>query len=117
MTMQSTIKIIFQAVDNVDRFRASLPDGTILVRSSRQPFLDAARVLIAAGHHADSHLEGWWPKAKTFALRARLGVAAQLSVLEKDKEKPRFVRWLPYTGPRRLQAPTITKSNPAATAR
>jgi hypothetical protein len=102
MTMQSTIKIILQGVDQYGHFSASLPDGTALVRSSRQPFLDAARVLVASGFDADSRLEGWWPEATTFALRARLCVAARLRVLEKSGEKPRFSLWTPYGGARRL---------------
>jgi len=45
----TTIKIILgKEIERHGRFGASLPDGTVLVGSSRQPFLDAARVLIAS---------------------------------------------------------------------
>jgi hypothetical protein len=52
-----TIRIILENVNRHGRSSASLPDGTILVGSSRQPFLDAARVLIASGYEPDSWLE------------------------------------------------------------
>jgi hypothetical protein len=45
-----TIRILVESVDRRGRSSASLPDGTILVGSSRQPFLGAARVLIASGY-------------------------------------------------------------------
>ena len=57
----ATIKIVLEAINRRGRSSASLPDGTVLVGSSRQPFLDAARVLIAAGYDPDSWLEGWRP--------------------------------------------------------
>jgi hypothetical protein len=54
-----TIRILVESVDRRGRSSASLPDGTVLVGSSRQPFLDAARVLIASGYV--SWLESWRP--------------------------------------------------------
>src|SRR5712672_2093457 len=57
----ATIKIILEPVNRRGRSSASLHDGTVLVDSSRQPFLDAARVLIAAGYDPDNWLEGWRP--------------------------------------------------------
>ncbi len=88
------IKIILEPVNRRGRSRASLPDGTVLVASSRQPFLDAARVLIAAGYDPDSWLEGWRPGATAFALRARLGIAAGLTV---DETKTVFAKWKPFS--------------------
>ena len=89
-----TIKIILVPVNRRGRSCASLPDGTVLVGSSRQPFLDAARVLIAAGYDSDSWLEGWRPGATAFALRARLGIAAGLTV---DETKTVFAKWKPFS--------------------
>jgi hypothetical protein len=89
-----TIKIILEAVNRRGRSRASLPDGTVLVPSSRQPFLDAARVLTAAGYDPDSWLEGWRPGATAFALRARLGIAAKLTV---DETKTVFAKWKAFS--------------------
>jgi hypothetical protein len=90
----ATIKIVLEAINRPGRSSASLPDGTVLVGSSRQPFLDAARVLIAAGYDPDSWLEGWRPGATAFALRARLGIAAGLTV---DETKTVFAKWKPFS--------------------
>src|ERR1700731_4140887 len=54
-----TLLIILEIVNRHGRSSASLPDGKVLVGSSRQPFLDAARVLIAAGYDPASWVEGW----------------------------------------------------------
>jgi len=89
-----TIRIILESVNRRGRSSASLPDGTVLVGSSRQPFLDAARVLIAAGYDSDSWLEGWRPGATAFALRARLGIAAGLTV---DETRTVFAPWKPFS--------------------
>ena len=89
-----TTKIILERVNRRGRSSASLLDGTILVGSSRQPFLDAARILIAAGYDPDSWLEGWRPGATAFALRARLGIAAGLTV---DETKTVFAKWKPFS--------------------
>jgi hypothetical protein len=105
-----TIKIILEPVNRRGRSRASLPDGTVLVASSRQPFLDAARVLIAAGYDADSWLEGWRAGAKAFALRARLGAAAGLTV---DETKTGFAKWKPFSSS--AVAASIDHSKEAAT--
>src|SRR4051794_17867176 len=51
------IKIILQPIDRKGRYAAELADLTILVRSSRQPFLDAARGLTGLGHDPNSRLE------------------------------------------------------------
>jgi hypothetical protein len=64
------------------------------VVSSRQPFLDAARVLIAAGYDPASWVEGWRPEASAFALRARLEIAAGLTV---DETRTVFAAWKPFS--------------------
>jgi hypothetical protein len=56
--------------------------------------LDAARVLIAKGYHADNWLEGWRPGSTAFALRARLGIAAGFTV---DETKTVFAKWKPFS--------------------
>jgi hypothetical protein len=94
MNTADNLTVILEPVDRHGRSRASLPDGTILVESSRQPFLEAARVLMAAGHSPDSWLEGWRPGSSTWALRARLGIAAGLTV---DESKTVFAKWKPFS--------------------
>jgi hypothetical protein len=61
--------------------------------SARSPFLDAALVLIAAGYDPASWVEGWRPGARTFALRARLEIAAGLTV---DETRSVFAAWKPF---------------------
>jgi hypothetical protein len=89
-----TINILLEPINQRGRSRASLPDKTVLVASSRQPFLDAARVLIAAGYDPGCWLEGWRVGATAFALRARLGIAAGLTV---DETRTVFAPWKPFS--------------------
>jgi hypothetical protein len=88
------IRILVESVDRHGRSSASLPDGTVLVDSSRQPFLDAARVLIRAGYDADSWLEAWRPHSTAFALRGRPRFAAGLSI---DETRTVFARWKAFS--------------------
>jgi hypothetical protein len=101
---------ILEPVNRRGRSRALLPDGTVLVRSSRQAFLDAARVLIAAGYDPDSWLEGWRPGSTAFALRARLGVASGLTV---DETRTVFAPWKPFSPS--AVSPSIRHPEEAAT--
>jgi hypothetical protein len=89
-----TVIVLLKAGGRPGQSCASLPEGTILVRSSRQPFLDAARALLDAGYPATTWIEGWRSGATTFALRAQLGVAAGLTV---DEIKACFARWKPFS--------------------
>jgi hypothetical protein len=77
------------------RFRAEL-DGCVIVASSRTPFVDAARVLIARGHDPNVLLAMQRVGDDAFALRAALGIAARLAVLENDRHAPKFIRWEAY---------------------
>ena len=72
---------------------ASLPDDTVLVQASRQPFLEAARVLLNLGYPPETWIEGWRSGATEFALHARLGTAAGLTV---DETKTVFAKWKPF---------------------
>jgi hypothetical protein len=76
------IIIMLKAGRRAGQSSASLPDGTVLVQASRQPFLEPARVLLNLGYPPELWLEGWRPGAAEFALRARLGIAAGLTVDE-----------------------------------
>ena len=105
-----TIKIILRPVNRRGRSRASLPGGTVLVASSRHPYLDAARILIAAGYDPDSWLEGWRPGTKAFASRARLGIAARLTI---DETKNSFAKWKAF--PQSAASSSIDYSQAAGT--
>jgi hypothetical protein len=109
-TPAATIKIILAAVNRRGRSWASLLDGTVLVASSRQPFLDAARVLVDKGYDPDCWLEGWRAGATVFALRARLGIAAGLTV---DETRTGLATWKAFSSS--AVASSIRHSEQAAT--
>jgi hypothetical protein len=70
-------------------------DGRVLVQLSRQPLLDAARVLVGEGHDPGAIITMRHVGSATDALRARLGVAARLTVAEAAT---RFAGWKPHPG-------------------
>jgi hypothetical protein len=74
-------------------YDARLEDGCVIVKASRQPFLDAARALINRGADPSTILEMWHDGAAHHALRAQLGHAAKLAVEERNigGKPPRFV--------------------------
>jgi len=85
-------------------FDASLSDGRVLVRASRQPFLDAARRLLDLGYDPAAVLSSG-------GLTAKIGVAAKLRVKE-DRNGPRFVPYEPIS--RRVDALASAKAKRAA---
>jgi len=87
--------VVVAPVDRCDRFSAHLEDGRLLVKTSRQPFLDAARVLLAEGADPHTTILMRHRGSDVNALRAQLGVAAGLTVREEDGRPPRFARWKP----------------------
>jgi hypothetical protein len=72
-------------------------DGRGLTRS-HQPFLDAARVLLAEGTDADTVLVMRHEGTNRDALRGRLGDLAGLTVSEpgSGKQAPDFRPWVPF---------------------
>jgi hypothetical protein len=74
------------------RFEARLDDRLLCV--SHQPFVDAARVLIADGYDPNATLAMRHAGSETIALTARLGRAARFAVEEGDRA-PGFVRFKP----------------------
>ena len=52
----ANVTIVIEPVGHHGRFRACV-DGRVIVASTRQPFLDAARVLIGEGHDRRTILE------------------------------------------------------------
>jgi hypothetical protein len=95
-------------------FEARLgPTNELLVKSSRQPFLDAARVLIEKCNDPHSMLVMKHLGSDIVALKAPLAKAAKLGV-EEGPNGPRFVPF--RTGPRtRVAAPPISPTAAAAT--
>ena len=64
-----------------------------LICSSRQPLLETARVLLAGGIAPDTQIEMRHASADHVALRATVGTAAELRVLEGKRDTIRFARW------------------------
>jgi len=88
-------------------------DGRLLCRS-RQPFLDSARELIAAGYPADAIMVMRHADSAFESLRSTIGTAARLTVENTEQGKPDF---RPWRGPRSrgaapLIAPPEGASNP-----
>ena len=85
------------------RFSARLADGgQVIVRSSRQPFLDAARRLIDLGYEPTTVLVMRHAGSDIDCLTAQIGAAAKLRVKEPDRGRLQFVEWEPIT--RRVEA-------------
>src|SRR5437588_392179 len=79
--------------------------GDRLICSSRQPLLDAARVLLAQGIVPDSIIEMRHAGADHVALRAKVMAATRLRVREGDRDIARFARWSAFEG---FDSPTRT---------
>jgi hypothetical protein len=80
-------------------FAASL-DGRQLLCTSRHPFLDSARVLLAEGVPPQTRLTMCHVGSFANSLTATVGAAAKLTV---DESGPRFAKWQawsPLEGPR-----------------
>jgi len=78
-----------------DRFHAHL--GGRLLCTSRQPFLDAARVLLGEGHNPATVLV--MLHGGTESPRSTIGHAAALTVKEPDRGRPHFARYVPLSSP------------------
>jgi hypothetical protein len=91
---QNQVLQVIEIEHRRDRFRAKF-DGRVLVKSSRTPFLDAARVLLALGCDPDSIIAMKHKGSDVVALRSRLGAAAKLMVEDcpGGSKPPRFVRY------------------------
>jgi hypothetical protein len=71
--------------------------GDRLICSSRQPLLDAARVLLAEGIAPDAMVELRHAGADHVALCAKVGAAAKLRIVEGG-DTVRFARWSAFEG-------------------
>jgi hypothetical protein len=77
------------------RYRVTTEAGRVLVASSRTPALDAARALLAEG--VTGRLQVWRPSGTSPAMNVDIERAATLTVLEGDRQGPRFGAWKPST--------------------
>ncbi|MCV9936122.1 hypothetical protein OIU35_07075 [Boseaceae bacterium BT-24-1] len=67
--------------------------GGELLATSRTPFFAAARALLERGHSPDATLTMRHESQEAVALRASLGKAAQMTVIENETAGPRFGRY------------------------
>ena len=77
------------------RFEARLEGDARILCVSRQPFVDAARVLVDEGYDPTEILRMRRLGSETIALTAQLGAAAKLTVEEGPSDGPRFVQHAP----------------------
>jgi hypothetical protein len=90
----STVLIIIAPTDRTGSFTASI--GTsVLIKSSRQPVCDIARVLHRLGYRDDTLLISKMDGSDHESLRGTLGVWRTLRVRE-DRDGPRFARYEPF---------------------
>jgi hypothetical protein len=107
--------IVVSSTESAGHFQARLErSNEVLVKNSRQPFLDAARVLVERGYDPGVLLVMKHLGSDTVSLRAPLRKAAKLTV-EEGPHGPRFVGF--RTDPRtRIAAPPIAPSVGTATS-
>jgi hypothetical protein len=91
--LPGSINVYLEEIDRRGRHKATLADGTVLAVSS-QPFVDAARALIAGGYNPEAVLVGWRKGGPNWVLRSGLGTAAKLTV---DGTKTVFAKWKPFS--------------------
>ena len=72
-----------------DHYSAEV-EGELLVRSSRQPFLDCARILVERGCDTNSILVMRRPGSDVNCLVGKIGVAAKLVVADSRHGTPKF---------------------------
>jgi hypothetical protein len=96
-----------------NRYRAYVEAEQEPLCMSRQPFLDGARKLLVRGHDPRTMLVMRWDGAEEWALRGRLGVAADLTVDEHNGTL--FGKWKPFS--RSAGSARIAKSGHTVAAR
>jgi hypothetical protein len=120
VTGRTIITVIVTPAD-AGRFDAATLDGAPLLAGSRQPFLEAARVLLARGADPDTTLIMRHTGSATVALRGKLGAVARLTVKEPDRGRMQFAAWegpraYPVASPMRVSLPTLPSTPPTAGA-
>jgi hypothetical protein len=81
-----------------ERFEARVGERLLCV--SRQPLLDAARLLIREGHDPATRLVMKHAGSTTTAMTTTVGIAARFTVEDGVRDRPRFRRWHPPRFPR-----------------
>jgi hypothetical protein len=79
------------------RFAAHL-DGRLLHKSTRQPLLDCARVLLKEGADPQSTIAMRHNGSDHVALSGKIGAVAKLTIEESDDDPMRIRVWKPFEG-------------------
>lgn len=87
--------------------------GQLIVARTREPLLDGARALLAAGYHPDTVIVLRHAGSDINALRARIGTAARFYV-EESGHGP-LLRSLRKAAPRAVDRPPVAQTCRAAT--
>jgi hypothetical protein len=111
--------IVAPIVSSPGRFMVKLANGGgVLVRSSRTPFLDAARRLLELGYPVDAELVMRLGHSAVESLRAKIGKAAALRVTTAGSGRPIFVaRSVAAAPPARSDKRAATRLAPEANVR
>jgi hypothetical protein len=104
----TTLTIIVSALGG-GRYSARL-DGRELCQS-RIPFLSAARTLQREGVEPSTRLQMIRAGSDVVALRSTVGTAADLTVVDNDRDGPILARYRPFVAAERGEAP---RSRPPA---
>jgi hypothetical protein len=84
--------IIVSETNHGGRFHATLGDSTPLLKSSRTPLLDSARILLARRYDPNTRLVMRHLGSTIDALTTTVGTAAKLTVQDNGVGKPTFCR-------------------------
>ena len=101
--MRPLLIVIEETSERRGRFSAHLGDGRKLLSSSRQPLLDAARVLLAEDTPPETPIAMQHKGSATIAMTSTVGQAAELTVKEKPNG-PKFRKWEPFPAVRSARA-------------
>jgi hypothetical protein len=97
------IVVVATALDSVGKSLSSRFDAFVndelIVRSSKTPFLEAARELLRRGFAPSTYIVMRHKGSATDSLRARIGAAARLTVAEGDRVGIHFQLWKPFPSP------------------
>lgn len=96
-----TIVIVIAERERRDGKYSAWHNGELILEGVKEPFLDAARVLLARGFDPKARYVMRRSPDGPDALLSTLGTAAKLAVRENDHVGPIFCPWKPYGGPTR----------------
>jgi hypothetical protein len=97
--IQKTIVLVIAERDRRDGRYNAWHNGELVIDGVKEPFLEAARVLLAQGLDPDARYVMRRSLDGPDALISTLGKAAKLVVRENDHVGPVFRSWRPFGGP------------------